>query len=253
MHTDAHIRDRARALLGSISVPAVPLAGIQERIVLRRKTVHAGLARPRRRAIAAVLALIALPSIAYAVVTYEARSRAALQAHGGWAPPAPPAAFMSRIRSHTVTLSQAQSAAGFSLIAPRGLPADVSRLRIQMGPIGLYDDRTHKWRTEPGPVIFRYRRADGRSFEISVQRYDEHAVPGRYVFEDRGPDVRGNPILIKHERFAWQNGNQMTAAIANSAISKGEVLAMVHSMKGTLLTLPWPSPHTNGTLRILGP
>jgi hypothetical protein len=253
MHTDAQIREGARALLESVSVPAVPLAAIQERILSRRRFVQGKPAYPWRRAIAVVLALIALPSIAFAVVSYEARSRAALQAHGGWAPPAPPAAFVSQLKSKTVTLYQARSAADFTLVVPSGLPAGTFLMRIETGPIGLYDGNAQEWRTEPGPIIFRYRRGEGRCFEISAQRYNERALPGRYIFEDRGPDARGNPVLVKHERFAWRNGDQMMDATADDAISKGEILAVVRSMDGTLLSLPWPSPHTGATFQILHP
>ncbi len=253
MLTDAQIRHAAHTMMESVAVSTAPLDAIQKRIAMRHRSPGVeNLYRRRRRAIAAVVALVALPSLAYAVVGYEARSREALQERGGWAPPQPPVAFVSKLRPETVTLLQAKATAGFSLIAPVGLPAGALLVRIEITSIGTYDESTHAWRTGPKEVVFRYRRMDGRTFDITAQRYDGRALPGRYIFEDRGPDAGGNPTLAKHERFAWRNGDQMTGSTAGSAISKEEILSMIRSMNGTPLTLPWPSSQTGGALRVLG-
>ena len=250
MPTDAHIRDAAHLMMGSIAVPAVPLSSIHERIAQRRSIAES--ARPRRRMAIAALGLAVLPVIAYSVVTYEARSREALQAQGGWAPPAPSAGVVARLTPHRVTLSQAQADAGFSLIAPSGLPADAALLRIEMSPTGVYDSSSHQWHAGAAAIVFLYRRTDGRAFEVTAQQYSAHDLPGRYLFEDRGPDDHGNPVLIKHERFGWANGDQLMLA-TDDAVSKDEVLAMAHAMNGRVVTLPLHTPHTGGMLRVIRP
>jgi len=254
MPTDLHISVAAQAMLDSVAVPAVPFAAIRERVIARRESARwPGARLHRRRAIAAALAVAALPTAAFAIVSYEARSRVALQQQGGWAPPSAPAALMPELRPKVVTLAQAQSDAGFSLVEPTGLPAGTSLMRIELSPVGLYDRSSRTWRVGPREVVFRYERGNSRTFEIVAQRYDDRNVPGRYVFEDVGPDSNGNPVPHRYERFAWRSGNQMTVVTAGSAISEKEILELARSMSGTMLTLSWPSPHSHGTLRILAP
>jgi hypothetical protein len=151
-----------------------------------------------------------------------------------------------------VTLSQAKAGADFSLTAPRGLPADATLLRIEMSPTGIYYGSSHQWHAGPAAVVFLYRRTDGRAFEIAAQRYSAHDLPGRYLFEDRGPDAHGEPVLVEHERFGWTNGDQLML-VTEDAVSKDEVLAMAHAMNGTVLTLPLHTPHTGGVLRLIRP
>jgi hypothetical protein len=253
MFADVQIRDSAQAMLGSVAVPAAPLQSIRERIARRDSSTRSNAPRPRRLAIAAAFLVAALPVLAYAVVSYEARSRAALEARGGWAPPRPPAAFVSKLTPKVVTLSQAQVSAGFALVAPTGLPAGASLSSVAIGPVGAYDSDTHSWRIGSNNVIFRYRRANRGVFEIIAERYDARDLPGRYIFEDLGPDAHGNPVLVRRESFAWRNGDQMMVVTTAGAINEGEILAIARSMRGTLLSLPWPSAHGNGSMRVLRP
>jgi hypothetical protein len=251
MPTDTHIRDAAHLMMGSIAVPAVPYALIHKRAAQRRPIAEA--VRPHRRRVAiAALGLALIPAVGYSIVRYETRSREALQAHGGWAPPPPPAAVVARLAPHAVTLSQAQAEAGFSLTAPGGLPADAALLRIEMSPTGMYDGSSHQWHAGPAAVVFLYRRTDGRTFAMTAQRYNAHSLPGRYIFEDRGPDAHGDPILVKHERSAWTNGDQLML-VTEDGLSKDEAIAIAHAMNGTVLKLPLHTPHSGGTLRLIRP
>jgi hypothetical protein len=249
MLTDAQLRDAAETMMRSGSIPAVPIEAIRSRII-RKTSSPKEIVRPRRRlALVAAILLIAVPAIAYSAASYYTRSRAALQSHGGWAPPPPPAGF--RLNVHRVTLAQARSAARFALIPPRGLPAGTMLLKIYMGPIGLYDRTARKWIIGPDENVFRYRRTDGRIFDVIVEPYDRRIIPGRYVFEDRGPDAKGNPILVRHENIAWVNGNQVTFVSDGEALDMQGALAMMNRMGGKRLNLPWPELHSHGTLRVI--
>jgi hypothetical protein len=252
MSFDADVRDAAQTMMDSIAVPIAPFEAIHGRVVLRRNATGAKTARPRRLAIAAAILLVAVPVTAYSIVSYESRERAALQAHGGWAPPRPAADFTSKLEPRVVTLSQVRSEADFRLTPPAGLPRGASLTHIEMERVGLYDGAARAWRIGPEQAIFRYRFAGGRTFEITLRRYAENTLPDRYVFEDRGPDAHGNPVLVRYETFSWRNGDQMTVATESSAFDKAEILAMARAMGGSMLALPWPGSRTTGTLQLIG-
>lgn len=252
MLTDTQIRFGTEEMIKAIPVPGVPFKAIQQRIALRRPADSKPVARRRLAAAAAIMAVV-LPTVAFAVANYEAHSRAALRAQGGWAPPAPPADFLGKLRPKTVSRSQAQAAVDFSLTEPSGLPAGASLRRIDMVPVGLYDSAAHRWRVGPSELVFRYRLGDGEPFMVNVRRFDPSNLPGRYVFEDRGPDGKGNPQLVKHQNFAWRTGDQMTVVSTGDGIDEGGIVTMARSMNGALVTLPWPSSHSQGTLRVIAP
>jgi hypothetical protein len=250
MLTDAQLGEAAETMLDSAFVPAVPIESIRSRI---RNNRNSQMVRPRRLALTAALLLLALPAIAFATVSYYVRSREALQAHGGWGPPLPSREFRSGLVPKPVTLAQARAAAGFPLIAPNGLPYGTRLLRIDMGPIGVYDRSTHKWSVGPEENIFRYRRGDGLAFNVIVERYDPRTIPVRYTFEDRGPDANGNPILVRHENTAWLDGKQLTFITSSNAIPTQDILKIMHAMDGRRLNLAWPNVHTFSTLRVMTP
>lgn len=252
MLADANINHTAQVMMGSIDVPPLSLANIRSRVVRHRMTVSHGLPHRRLVAAATALALVALPAIGYSIVSYQTRSRAALEARGGWAPPPPSAAFVSKLKPRIVSLSQARASVAFTLTQPTGLPAGTTLTQIQVSPVGIYYRKTQSWRLGPNELLFRYRSSDGHMFEITAQRFDINALPGRYIFEDRGPDAHGRPILVQHQNFAWQNGDQLTTA-TDGAIASTQIQAIARSMDGTLLTLQWPSSRKEGELRIVTP
>jgi hypothetical protein len=240
--------------MDSIVVPPVPLRSINLRIERRRNaTKVVTRRRPPLAAAAAVLALVALPAVAYSIASYEAQSRAALWQQGGWAPPPPPPGFLARLHARTVTLTQAKAQVDFTLTVPSGLPSDAVLSRVDIWHVGLYDRTAHIWRVGPTEALFHYRRSGGRSFHAMLSHYEQSEIPGRYLFEDNGPDVHGNPVLVRHQNFAWRNGDQLTLMTADEMLNASEILAVAHAMRGHLLQLPWPDPHRLGELHIIAP
>ena len=254
MQTEERIRAAAHIMMGSILVPPVSHDAIERRIQQRRSETKTN-ARNRRpiAAAAAALALVALPAVAYSIASFEARSRAALQQHGGWAPPPPPPGFVAKLHTQTVTLARAQSLVKFTLVAPSGVPADAVLSSVDISHVGLYDRSAHIWRVGPTEATLRYRRSGGRFFLAMLSHYDPLELPGRYLFQDNGPDAHGNPILVRYQNFAWRNGDQLTEITADGMLNANEIRAIARAMHGTILQLPWPSPHRLGDLHIIAP
>ena len=253
MLTDALIRQAAGLLWNSIDVPALSMPGI-ERSMARRRLAMAEPAKPRplTPAIAiAALAFALLPVLAYSVVSYETRSRAALEARGGWAPPRPPAAFFLQLQPRDVTLVQARNSLSFTLVEPGGLPAEARLSKIEVGPVGVYDRVAKTWAMGRNEAIFRYTRRGNDFFNIVIQPYDASDLPGRFIFSDEGPDASGKPTLVRYENFAWRNGGQLTQITAGTAIDAREIQEIARAMNGTLLTLPWPDHGNTGTLHLI--
>ncbi len=240
MFTEERIGTGLRVLIYGLEAPPVPL-----------KAIFAKIAAPQRRprisqyswrfavALAAVVAMIfaAFPSTSVAVMqTIEARYRAALEAMGGSAPPPVPTAVLSSLPSLPATLASAQSRVPFTIVAPSGLPKDVVSTSIRTIGTGIYSKRTHSWRAGSADVTFAYRRTDGRSFELIADVYDPQAeLPPKYMFEAMDPALNGRPVLIRHEHFAWRNGNQVMLATEGTGITKDEILAIQRAMRGIAL------------------
>lgn len=51
----------------------------------------------------------------------------------------------------------------------------------------------------------------------------------------------GLPVLIRHRKFAWRNGNQDMTAIAGDGITSAELESIVSAMNGTIIP-PAQSP-----------
>lgn len=258
MFTDSNITAELRSMVSAVDVPSVPLAQIRERMA------HAELPatdrRENRLAVAAAIAAAALlsvvPLVSPAVMQgIEARYRAALQALGGIAPPPAPKTLVSRLKSQSVTLAQAQSRVRFTIVSPAGLPNDVVASSIAVTPTGVYSKQGRSWSVGPNEVTFRYRRANGREFVIIADRYDLHGEPlGKYVFEARDPGPSGRPVLTKHEVFAWRNGDQLMHVVDGPQITAREIAAIQTAMHGTpvaLRNLHSPDNSPTNTLRVL--
>jgi len=233
MFTDLRIRTAATAMLDGVKVPTVPLAEIAQRIA-RPASVARPWSRYRVAAAAAVVVLATIPAIAPALVqSLEAQYRAALQALGGVVPPPAPASFVAQLAPQLATLALAQARVNFTIVPPAGLPADAAPSSIHVGPIGVYTKETHVWRVAAAGVTFAYRRSDGRELVLIAKRYDPNDLLARYIFEAKGPAADGRPVLVKHERFAWRNGDQLMTAIADSDMSAAEIAAIQSAMHGT--------------------
>lgn len=259
MSTDVRIKRAVDAMMHAIEAPAVPLAAIREKM----REAPLRLEQPRRNGRFAVAAAVAaaalismLPLISPAVMQgLEARYRAALQALGGIAPPPAPRALISQLKSQTVTLAQAQSRVSFAIVLPSGLPKDVVSSKIVVTPTGIYSKQTNSWRIGPSEVTFAYRRAGSREFLLQAARYDANAEkPGKYVFEARDPMPNGRPVLVKHERFAWRNGDQLMLAVEGPDISASEIRSIQAAMHGVpVLRRELHAPDTSpaNTLRMV--
>jgi hypothetical protein len=104
-------------------------------------------------------------------------------------------------------------------------------------------------------VSFSYRRADGRGFLLIADRYDPQGErPSKYMFEAMAPAPDGRPVLVKHERFAWRNGNQIMTAVEGHDISAREIDAIRVAMHGTAVprrNLHAPESGTSLKLRLI--
>jgi hypothetical protein len=256
MFTDARISSGLDAMIRAIAAPPVPLAEIQRKLSLlpllaRPEPHYARLALGAAAAIAA--AVIALPTISPAFVqTIGEQYRAALQALGGIAPSPAPAAFVSGLLPKAATLAMAQSRVRFTIVAPDGLPKDIISAKIWTTPTGVYSKASHSWSVGPPAVTFSYQRAKGRSFQMLADRFDPRGeMVGKYMFEAQDPGPDGRPVLVKHERFAWRNGDQIMTAVATEDISPAEIDAIRVAMHGVSLPrreLHAPNPGTSRTL-----
>jgi hypothetical protein len=242
MITDEQLHDDFTATLQSVEAPAISLERIHRRM-------HAPMHHDRRpfaigaAAAAALAVAVALPIASPGVVqTLEQKIAAILH----WSPPPvpPPVSVTRAMQPQTVSLDEAKRRVNFTLVAPAGLPSDVSGPTISTAPIGVYSATTKTWRTGPAVVVFAYKRSDGRSFLASASGASgPNFPPGKYVFEDRGVDKTGNPILVKHERFMWRNGDQQMTIIAGAGINAAEILAIQNAMHGTPIPTVWPPQH----------
>lgn len=250
MFTDARVRAALDTMVHNIDAPAVPLLEIRRK-VLRQQPVTRYTPRYRRLAIAvaAVIAVIflAFPSNSMAIIqNIETRYRAALRALGGIAPPPVPESLRLGLASQNGTLATAQSRVTFTIVPPAGLPHDVVSSKIQITPTGVYSKTTHSWHVGPREVTFIYRRADGGSFVVIAEPFDlQSGLPSKYMFEAKAPAPDGRPILVKHEHFAWRNGNQMMSATEGDGISAAEIEAIRVAMRG--IALPRRALHAPDT------
>ncbi len=259
MSANARIQSAMQTMVQGIDVPPVRLDVIQRKVsqpqpVARHQQQFTRFMLATSAAI--TILAVTLPAVSPAFVqSLEARYRAALQALGGIAPPAAPQSLISKLTSHNETLASAQSHVAFTIVPPAGLPRDIVSSTIQVTPIGIYSTQTHAWRAGPPEVRFVYRRTEGREFTLTAARYNPKGErPAKYMFEAKAPAADGRPVLVRHERFAWRNGNQLMTAIEGSAISAAEIAAIQSAMHGLAVprrNLHAPSARATMTLRVL--
>jgi hypothetical protein len=252
MTTDEQLRDGLRAMLQSVQAPAISLEQIHRRMQAPmqydRRPFAIGAA-----AAAALAVAVALPIASPGVVqTLEQKIAAILH----WTPPAtrPPASLYQAMKPETVSLDEAQKRVNFTIVVPSGLPSDATGPSIQVAPTGVYSRTTHAWSKGPDVVMFTYKRADSRTFLVSASGIANSDLPqSKYSFEDRGVDKAGNPILVRHERFVWRNGDQRMSIIADDSISAAEILVIQGTMHGTPIPLVWPPKHGADVMIRLAP
>lgn len=258
MSIDTRLTVDMKNLMTAIDAPAPQIDAINRKMLGSNPDV----VRPRTRrplalaaAAAVTIAVLVLPQVSPALVqSLEMRYREALSALGGNAPPAPPQWIRDRltVSESDATLASAQSRVQFTLTAPSGLPKDVVSSSIETAPVGIYSRERKSWQVGGAEVRFIYRRADGKSFMLLASQYDPALLPSRYLFEAKDPDASGKPVLIKHERFAWRNGDQLLTAQTGGA-SATEIAAIRAAMHGEPVALRAhvPNEHGSGTVRLL--
>ncbi|MBV9647430.1 MAG: hypothetical protein JO043_08210 [Candidatus Eremiobacteraeota bacterium] len=242
MFPDAVLPQRLEAMLDGIVAPPAPLDAIRSKMLFARSEQRQR-ARSLRVALVAasviaVLACVAMPMRSVGLVqAIEARYRAALRALGGEAPPPAPAALVSHLISHDVTLTKAQSHVNFTIVPPVGLPPDVVAVRIVMANTGVYSRTWHTWTVGPPSVTFVCRRRNGNSFQLLADRFDPHeGSPPKYLFEAKDDAQTSGPlVLVRHEHFAWRNGDQVMSATESNALRASEIESIRAAMHGIAL------------------
>ncbi|MDQ6929200.1 MAG: hypothetical protein M3126_00860 [Candidatus Eremiobacteraeota bacterium] len=240
MFDDARLGASFEAMIRAIPAPPVALREIQSRMTLTPQATRSGLSFTQialATAASVVVAITVLPSVSLGVVqTVEQRYAAALRALGGIAPPPAPKALISKLSSQNATLARAQARVSFTIVAPKGLPADITSSKILTTETGIYAKDTRGWQTGPAEVNFVYNRSGSRMFALRAERYDPQGeMPGKYMFEARDPGPDGRPVLVKHEQFAWRNGDQEMTITQSEDISASEIETIRVAMRGVPL------------------
>lgn len=256
MFTDARIGAALKRMVTAIDAPPVPLLEIQGKIS-QPQTVVRSVPRYLQLALATAamiaIAVLAFPSNSLGVVqTIEARYRAVVQAMGGIPPAvAPPKSLLPALSPQNATPTTAQSRVSFKLVTPAGLPHDIVSAKIQTTPVAVYSKTAHAWGVGSKIVTYYYDRAGGRSFDLTAERYNPREPPARYMFEAKDPTADGRPVIIKHEKFAWRNGNQTMTVVEGEGITASEIEAIRVAMHGVALPTRELHTPTSGTRFII--
>jgi hypothetical protein len=248
MSADLRIGSALQTIIAGVDVPTVPMAAIRARMAQPPLPARAP-AHFRRFALAAagiaLVLLIAFPASSLEVARIVVSSyQEAFKVIGWTPPPAEPKSMASAIPVAQRGLAAAQALVPFAIVAPSGLPADVRSTSIFTAPAHVYSNATRSWSVGPPALNFVYRRSGGRSFVLFADKYDPlAATPSRYIYSSE--DLPGGRIaLVKHERFAWRNGDQVLTAAAGDGIDADEIRAIQKAMNGTtIVESATPNPH----------
>jgi hypothetical protein len=240
MFTDARIATAFQTMIAQTSVPPVPMSRIRQRM-LQPPHPDRRIYRALAAAAAAAAIVLVAPRVAPALTdAIEAQIQAILH----WTPPPPaPPAVWSAMRPRTATLAQAQSRVSFTIVAPEGLPKDAVSERIVTKAPGVYSKTTRSWSLGSPAVVFLYRRAGGRSFMLTADRYDPRSgPPSKYLFVDLDRAQNGHEVVLRRDVFTWRNGDQVMDAHVDEGISAPEIAAIRTAMHGTIVSGVWPRP-----------
>lgn len=246
MYTDARISAACTAMLDSIHAPHVPIQSIRNRMASSQSVTPRHHPSCWMRPVLAAAVLVSVVAVATPIVSpglvqsLEQRLAAML---GGWQPPpAAPRSVLNALKAQRTSLAAAQARVPFTIVPASGLPSDVTGRTLWIGPTGVYDKTIRQWSVGTPALTFVYHRTSGRTFSILADSYDPRTgPPGKYMYEDTGLVRNGQPVLIRHHKFAWRNGNQVMTAIAGDGISSAEIESIVSAMNGTLIP-PAQSP-----------
>lgn len=259
MLDDARLTASFDAMIRAIPAPPIAMHEIRHRMKLAQKVHRRGRGSERialATAAAVAIALVALPAVSPGVVqTIEQRYAAALQRLGGIAPPPAPKALLSKLSSQNTSLAAAQSRVSFTIVPPLGLPSDVTSSKIVTTATGVYSKATRVWQPGPPEVYFVYHRSGGRQFALRANKYDPQGeMPAKFMFEARDPGPDGRPVLVKHEQFAWRNGDQELTITQSQDVNAREIEAIRVAMHGIVLprrNLHAPEHGSTSTLHVL--
>lgn len=249
MIADSELRRALSSLMKNVEVPNVPVATIRERM---KKADAPNVLKFHFAAIAAAAAIAvvaSLPMVAPGFMqTLEGKIAEILQ----WTPPpAAPKGILKGLQTQTVDLKTAQKRVSFTIVEPVGLPSDASAPKIAVAKTGVYSRSSHAWHSGPAIVTFSYMRRGGGSFSITAQPVSAQSKPpSKYMFEDRGVNAAGDPVLVKHERFTWRNGDQIVTAFAGEGITASEIVAIREAMHGVPVREVWPPARDRNVLLI---
>jgi hypothetical protein len=240
MSTDIRISTALATVIAGVEVPAVPLRDIRLRMAkpagpalsLRAPSYF----RPFALAAAgvALVLLIAFPASSLEVARIVVSGyQQAFKVIGWTPPPAEPQTLASSSRPVLQpSLPAAQAHVTFAIVSPAGLPSDVTTTKIFTAPAHVYSYATRSWHIGAAAVNFVYKRSGGRSFVLLADAYDPKGeIPSRYMFSSE--DLPGGRVaLVKHEQFAWRNGDQVLTAIEGDGISASEIRVIEKAMNG---------------------
>lgn len=234
MRDEAQLAAEMRDLLNRIDVPSTPLASIamRQKPIIRRKTSRLV---PIVTAACIALIIVANPAASRSVMESVTQKIASMLQ---WTPPpAAPRRLISGMHAHSVTLSQARAAVPFTLTPPAGLPSDTVRSSIVVIPTATHAERA--WSKGANAIVFSYRRRDGRTVRFMASAYSNDDVPSKYMFVEVGTRANGEPIVKRHEQFAWRNGTQ-ALRVTDEGIDAVEIAAVRRAMRGTPIAAEWP-------------
>jgi hypothetical protein len=241
MHTERSLRHAFETMMDALPVPAPRLAEV--RATARSAPRTAGRFTPAAGyAAAAAVALAVLPIVAPAIAHEVEREYPALLRIFHMGPPAMPQHLAAQMRSESraVTLEQARSAVRFAVVPPAGLPGDVTSRSIAISTTATYSSATKTWRRSHDELSFVYERSGGREFTILLDSYDPAERHPAFVFEE--VDGPHGATFVKHQNFAWRNGDQVALVAAGSGVSAREIEAIRAAMGGEPLPLVQPDP-----------
>ncbi len=120
--------------------------------------------------------------------------------------------------SREVSLREAQALVPFRIVFPIGLPRDAVLVKLIATPTAVYSKLTRSWSVGAPSLTFRYRRANGRTFDVGAEAYDPRTgFPPMYVFD--ADEVGRDGLPKRHVNFVWRNGDQQTGIVKQYAVT----------------------------------
>jgi len=236
MLAESQIASAIGRMLSAIEVPPAPVRAILDRGVTAPPEHRRG--RPYARVALVAAATIALVFLVFPKASLALIDRIVVDGYAaayrvmGWVPPPnPPKSLEHAGASEALSLAAARTKVRFAIVPPAGLPRDAEFAGIHTVPVLSYSKADRVWSKDSPALAFEYRRSDGRTFELTLEKDDPRTgPPPRFMYE--AEDLPGGKIaMIKRAHYAWTNGKQMTSITADG-ITPSEIEAIRVAMKG---------------------